>query len=157
MNKIIKFNELQQAVAALPRPLVLVGGCFDILHLGHVRFLKAAKKHGTVLVALESDQSLKQYKGIARPIHSQTDRAEVLSSLETVDFITLLPHFSSHQQYFDLVTTIKPNCIAVTEGDPLLANKQKQAGSVGATIITVAAIKTPSTSQLVKLLALETV
>jgi len=156
MNKVIPYQKLPNMINQLKLNLiVLVGGCFDILHLGHVRFLKEAKKYGTVLVALESDKTLKQHKGHLRPIHYQRERAEVLASLETVDYVLLLPNFTSNQDYFELVQQVKPQIIVVTAGDPLLKVKQKQADTVGAKVVIVPKISTPSTTQLAKLLGLE--
>lgn len=155
MKKIIAFNQISELINQISQPKVLVGGCFDILHLGHVRFLNEAKKLGTVLVALESDESLIKHKGHLRPIHKQDERAEVLSSLESVDYVLLLPFFSTHEEYFNLTKIISPNIIAVTEGDDQLENKQKQAKLVGAKVVVIPKINTPSTTQLLKLLDLE--
>ena len=156
MDKIITFKKLPDLISKLTdNRIVLVGGCFDILHLGHVRFLKAAKKYGTTIVALESDANLTKHKGHMRPIHKQSERAEVLASLETVDYVLLLPHFTEDQNYFELVQQIKPQLVAITKGDPLLEIKQKQADTVGAKVVIVPKISTPSTTQLAKLLGLE--
>lgn len=155
MTSIIPFDELKNRLTLIKTndvPLVFVGGCFDILHLGHVRFLKEAKKYGVVLVALESDTTLRKQKGTARPIHTQLERAEVLASLETVDYVLLLPPLSTDKDYFNLTKVVKPEVIALTEGDPQLANKQSQAQEVGAQVIIVPKITTPSTTQLAKLL-----
>ena len=158
MQKIIPFTSLEEKIKLIKQTnqnVVLVGGCFDILHLGHVRFLAACKKLGTVIVALESDQTLTQHKGHLRPIHAQSERAEVLSALESVDYVILLPYLSTHAEYFELTQSVAPQIIAATEGDPLLANKQKQAKAVGAKIVVIPKINTPSTTQLAKLLGLE--
>lgn len=156
MNKIIEFKDLSMLITDLKtNRIVLVGGCFDILHFGHVYFLKQAKKYGTLIVALESDDNLKKYKGLARPIHNQKQRAEVLAELESVDYVLLLPSMSQDREYYDLTKTISPNIIAVTDGDPLLVNKQKQAKSVAGKVVIIPKIKTPSTSALIKLLKLE--
>jgi rfaE bifunctional protein nucleotidyltransferase chain/domain len=156
MEKIITFNHLSDLLATLKSGhKVLVGGVFDILHLGHIRFLQAAKKYGTVIVALESDQNVKKYKGVSRPIHTQKERAEVLTHLHTVDFVILLPPLVSDNDYYQLVKTVSPHTIVITEGDPQLTNKQKQSEAVGAKIVVVPKIKTPSTTQLAKLLELE--
>lgn len=156
MNKVILFKDLPQFVPTLKdAETVLVGGCFDILHLGHVRFLKQAKQHGIVLVALESDQSLTAHKGHLRPIHRQEERAEVLSQLETVDHVILLPYFSKDEDYFEFTKIVSPNIIAITEGDTQLENKEIQADAVGAALITIPKINTPSTTQLAKLLQIE--
>ncbi len=156
MHKIVDFKDLSKLVNHLSKDhKVLVGGCFDILHLGHVRFLKAAKKYGRVIVALESDETLKKHKGHLRPIHKQNERAEVLANLEAVDFVLLLPYFTSDQEYFDLVKLVHPHFIAITQSDPLLKNKRQQANAVGAEIIVIPKISTPSTTQLAKLLKIE--
>ncbi len=156
MNKVAAYQDLSKLINNLTKQrLVLVGGCFDILHLGHVRFLKAAKKYGTVIVALESDKTLTKHKGHLRPIHKQSERAEVLASMETVDQIILLPYFSADKDYFDLVKVIAPDFIVLTAGDPLLNNKKQQANETRAKIIIVPKISTPSTTQLAKLLQVE--
>ena len=72
--------------------LVFTNGCFDLLHVGHVRYLQAARKLGDALaVALNSDASVCALKGESRPINSEQDRAEVLAALECVDFVTIFP------------------------------------------------------------------
>lgn len=135
---------------------VLVGGCFDLLHYGHVRFLEEAKKLGDrLVVALESDENVRRMKGEGRPIHNQGQRKEMLEALSCVDEVMSLPPMSSHQEYYDLVTRVAPQIIAITEGDPLEANKRDQATKVGATLVVIPKIPTPSTSQLAKLLGLE--
>src|SRR3990167_3899380 len=146
MQKIIPFTSLEEKIKLIKQTnqnVVLVGGCFDILHLGHVRFLAACKKLGTVIVALESDQTLTTHKGHLRPIHAQSERAEVLCALASVDYVILLPYFATHTEYFELTKTISPEIIAVTEGDPLLTNKQQQAAAVGAKITVIPKINTP--------------
>ncbi len=156
MNKVINYKDLSALIKQLPpQPKVLVGGCFDILHLGHVRFLKAAKKKGVLIVALESDVKVRQLKGVGRPIHRQNERAEVLAANSSVDYVVLLPTLSTIEEYENLTKTISPDFIALTQGDPQLINKQKQADKIGARIITIPKIPTPSTSQLAKLLKLD--
>ncbi len=156
MNKVIHYNDLPRLISKLSsNKKVLVGGCFDILHLGHVRFLREAKKYGKVLVALESDATLTKHKGHLRPIHQQAERAEVLATLRTVDYVILLPAFTKHADYFQLVKDISPQVICITAGDPLMKNKQLQAKDVGAKLIIIPKIHTPSTTQLMKLLEIE--
>ncbi|MCK4729555.1 MAG: D-glycero-beta-D-manno-heptose 1-phosphate adenylyltransferase [Desulfobacterales bacterium] len=91
-EKIIKREGLAGNVRALKRAgktIVFTNGCFDLLHIGHIRYLKSAKAEGDVLlVGLNSDRSVRQIKGPARPIVSENERAEVLASLACVDFIT---------------------------------------------------------------------
>lgn len=135
---------------------VLVGGCFDLLHYGHVRFLEEAKKLGDwLVVALESDENVRRMKGDGRPIHSQEQRKTMLEALSCVDEIISLPTMNNHQEYYDLVTKVHPQIIAITEGDPLEKNKREQAVKTSAELIVIPKIPTPSTSQLAKLLGLE--
>ncbi|MEK9143154.1 MAG: adenylyltransferase/cytidyltransferase family protein [Patescibacteria group bacterium] len=135
---------------------VLVGGCFDLLHYGHTKFLQKSKTMGDYLViALESDENVRKMKGDGRPIHSQEQRKTMLEALSCVDEVISLPPMNSHQEYYDLVTRVHPQVIAITEGDPLEKNKREQTIKAGAELIVIPKIPTPSTSQLAKLLGLE--
>ena len=93
ISKIIKLQDLQAKVAAIKQSgskVVFTNGCFDILHVGHVRYLAAARMKGDVLVVgLNSDDSVKSIKSAKRPIVKQDERAEVLASLWCVDHIIL--------------------------------------------------------------------
>ena len=95
--------------------VVLVGGCFDILHYGHISFLEKAKSLGDCLiVALESDENVKKLKGPGRPIHTQKQRAGMLKELKCVDEVILLPPIPDYER---LVQKIEPDIIAITQGD----------------------------------------
>ncbi len=88
------------------KAVVTTNGCFDILHVGHVRYLEKAKSFGDVLiVALNSDKSVKSIKGESRPINNENDRAEVLSALKSVDYVVLFDEDSP----IDLLLQIKPD------------------------------------------------
>lgn len=130
--------------------LILTGGCFDILHKGHVMFIQKAKEQtGTHFILLENDASIKKSKGPNRPIHSQEDRAYVLAHLTDVDYIVLLPGEMGDQDYDELIFALKPAIIATTKGDPTKIHKLRQAKSVGAKLVEVVKpIKNTSTSQL---------
>mgnify|MGYP001578651425 CR=1 FL=1 len=155
MNKIITLNEIE-SINRKSKNVVLVGGFFDIFHIGHLKFLEAAKKKGGLLiVALESDQNAKRLKGICRPIHSQTERAKILSTLSLVDYVLLLESVMTDQDYFALVKNIKPDIIAVTENDPIIEKKRMQAEAVGGKLLIIPKISTPSTTQLAKLLEID--
>jgi FAD synthetase len=135
---------------------VLVGGCFDLLHFGHISFLKQARALGDhLVVALESDENASRMKGPTRPIHSQKQREEMLLSLSSVDEVILLPPMNTDQGYLDLVKNVAPAVIAITQGDPIKEKKQQHAQHVNATLVEIPKIHTPSTSQLAKLLELE--
>ena len=74
------------------RRLVATNGCFDLLHVGHVRYLQAARELGDALVVgINGDASVRALKGESRPLNRESDRAEVLAALECVDFVTIFP------------------------------------------------------------------
>lgn len=139
------------------KSIVLVGGCFDILHTGHIEFLTQAKKQGNVLmVLLESDETIQHVKGGERPINNQSDRSIVLTALSIVNYVILLDHFTKDQEYDDLVKSIKPDIIATTTGDPYRIHKERQAKLVGSRVVDVVhRISHTSTSKLAELLSKE--
>jgi rfaE bifunctional protein nucleotidyltransferase chain/domain len=114
-QKIVNWNELKQHVERLRtegKKLVFTNGCFDILHAGHIRYLKEAKALGDILiVGLNSDKSVSAIKP-GRPVNPQDQRAEVLSSLEMVDYVTL---FDAETPY-ELIKLLQPD-ILVKGGD----------------------------------------
>lgn len=135
---------------------VLVGGCFDILHYGHLKFLKEARKKGNFLViALESDESTKKLKGPGRPIHSQKERKEILESISFVDKVIALPPLKNDSDYAKLVNKVKPAVIAITEGDSYKFKKMEHAKVSGAKLIEIKKIRDLSTTKLAKLIGLE--
>src|SRR5215471_3166290 len=74
------------------KKIVATNGCFDLLHVGHVRYLRAARVLGDVLiVGLNGDRSIYELKGAGRPLMTQHDRAEILAALESVDLVTVFP------------------------------------------------------------------
>lgn len=88
--------------------IVFTNGCFDVLHRGHIEFLKFCKAQGnTVVVGLNSDSSVKTIKGPDRPIHNQNDRAAVIGALETVDYITVF----DEPDPLDLIKKVKPDVL----------------------------------------------
>jgi len=104
LSKIKSVPELV-AIAGSGRKIVFTNGCFDLLHVGHVRYLQAARALGeALLVAVNGDASVRALKGPARPINTEADRAEVLAALECVDFVTI---FHS-DRVTSLVRAIRP-------------------------------------------------
>jgi len=100
-TKIIGMNELAKRakeLRAAGKKLVVTNGCFDLLHVGHVRYLQTARALGDGLaVGLNGDRSVRELKGIGRPINNEQDRAEVLAALECVDLITIFPEIRATQ------------------------------------------------------------
>ena len=109
MGKLIeqsKIEELTNQIKKQGKTIVATNGCFDILHVGHVRYLKKSKEFGDVLiVGLNSDASVRSIKGPNRPINNEFDRAEVLCALNSVDYVVLFDEDSPR----DLLELIKPN------------------------------------------------
>ena len=132
---IVRYKEIQEAENFFKdKKTILVGGCFDLIHFGHLKFLEKAKEQGNFLIiALEPDEFIKKHKG-KLPVHRQSERAEILSSLDMIDLIILLPFFKTNNDYFNLVKKVSPSIIAVTKGDRQLENKKKQALEVGAEV-----------------------
>lgn len=101
-------SRLTASLREMGRQIVFTNGCFDILHAGHVRYLKAARSFGDhLVVGLNSDISVRIIKGEQRPIIDQAQRAEVLAALSCVDFITL---FDEPDPY-ELIKAVKPNIL----------------------------------------------
>lgn len=120
------------------KSIVLAGGCFDILHIGHIKFLEEAKKKGDYLfILLESDQSVKKLKGQNRPINLAFDRAEILATINSVDYIIPLEKVMESKDYDNIVEKIHPSIIAVTKNDKALVHKQRQAVKINAKVVSV--------------------
>jgi len=115
VDKIFNWDELKQHVERLKtegKKLVFTNGCFDIIHAGHIRYLKEAKALGDILiVGLNSDTSVSAIKP-GRPVNPQDQRAEVLSSLEMVDYVTLF----DEETPYELIKFLQPD-ILVKGGD----------------------------------------
>ncbi|PIT99359.1 MAG: D-glycero-beta-D-manno-heptose 1-phosphate adenylyltransferase [Bdellovibrionales bacterium CG10_big_fil_rev_8_21_14_0_10_45_34] len=93
--------------------VVFTNGCFDLLHVGHVRYLKQARSLGDILVVgVNTDSSVKRLKGPSRPIQNENDRAEILSSLECVDLVCLF----TEETPIELIKKVRPD-ILVKGGD----------------------------------------
>jgi len=157
MKKVISINQATGICKKLRlknKKIVLAGGCFDILHIGHIAFLEKAKEKGDCLfILLESDLSIKKLKGRKRPINNQTDRAKILASISYIDYVVNLNQDMKNEDYDKIVNNIKPSVIATTKGDKKLKYKKRQADSVGSKILEVTnLVKDQSTTRLVKLL-----
>lgn len=156
-HKILTQDQLSVVTKQLhdeKKQIVLVGGCFDILHAGHIAFLKKAKEQGdALLVFIESDTHIKQLKGAHRPVNKQFDRATVLANLALVDYVVMLPEQVDDKTYDDLVIQIKPAIIATTAGDTYRHFKENHAKKVGAKVVDVIeSIENQSTTRILSIL-----
>src|ERR1700733_8581411 len=111
MGKIVSQDELIQVTARDKRDgrrIVFTNGCFDLLHPGHVRCLAGARALGDVLVvAINSDRSVRGNKGYGRPLVPERDRAEVLAALSSVDYVTIFDEPTPR----DLISRVLPNIL----------------------------------------------
>ena len=157
MAIILSLRELEKFLTREEKgSIVLAGGCFDILHIGHVRFLSKAKgMEDYLIVLLESDEKVGKLKGKNRPFFIQKERAEMLSALRSVDLVVLLPTIENDNDYLNLLMKIKPDIIAVTASDPIIEKKKSQAKEIGAKLKVIPFTKTYSTSSLAKILRVE--
>jgi rfaE bifunctional protein, domain II len=116
MAAILSLAELKaerERLRSAGKVVVLTNGCFDLLHPGHVRYLREARRLGDVLiVALNSDHAVRELKGPARPILNQSDRAEVISALACVDYVSVFDDVSPRE----MIASILPD-VLVKGGD----------------------------------------
>lgn len=116
IQKVLAGSQLDQTLSEykkLNKKIVFTNGCFDLLHIGHVRYLEQAKAQGDILiVGINTDASVKKIKGPTRPIQNENDRAEILASLKAVDHTVLF----NEDTPIDLIKHIKPD-VLVKGGD----------------------------------------
>jgi rfaE bifunctional protein nucleotidyltransferase chain/domain len=153
IEKIIDMSELparRAQLRAAGQKLVFTNGCFDLLHVGHVRYLAAARAEGDVLmVGLNGDESVRALKGPNRPINGERDRAEVLAALESVDLVTIFPEVRATR----LLAIVQPD-VYVKGGDytPETLNPEERAvlDQVGAEICIIPFEPGYSTSRMIQ-------
>ena len=127
-----QLSAIREQLGATGKALVFTNGCFDLLHVGHVRYLREARALGDALVvAVNGDASVRALKGPTRPINSEDDRAEVLAALECVDFVVIF----HTERVTEVVRTIRPHIYAkggdytVASLDPGERSALEQAGA----------------------------
>jgi len=130
------------------KKLVFTNGVFDILHVGHVRYLAQAKELGDALVvAINSDASVRELKGEGRPLVSQNDRAEVLSALSSVDYVTVFDDNSPRS----LIAKLLPD-VLVKGGDYALdqIHGREEVEAAGGRVVSLQFVEGSSTSQIIE-------
>lgn len=160
MNRIINTEKAIKISKKLKREgkrIVLAGGVFDILHVGHIKFLRAAKKKGDILfILLESDKNVAKFKGNNRPINNQKERAMVLSSLRSVDYVIILGEMKTNSDYDKLVINLKPDIIATTKKSQQIIHNARQAKLVDAELaLVINRISNKSTTRLANIISQE--
>ena len=152
-KKIVDADQLaavSQEMRNKGRKLVLTNGCFDLLHVGHVRYLEAARALGDALaVAINGDESVRALKGDGRPLNNEANRAEVIAALGCVDHVIVFPELRATQ----LLEKVRPT-IYVKGGDytqdTLHAEERAALGRTGAEIRILPLEKGHSTSSLIE-------
>ena len=152
-QKILSLPELGRRAEEMRQAgqqLVLTNGCFDLLHVGHARYLLQARQLGDFLVvAINGDESVRSLKGAGRPLNSAEDRAEVLAALACVDFVTIFPGMRATP----VIEALRP-AIYVKGGDYTLETLDPEEVAalkrVGAEIKTLPLVPGKSTSSLIE-------
>jgi D-beta-D-heptose 7-phosphate kinase/D-beta-D-heptose 1-phosphate adenosyltransferase len=149
-EKIKAKDELRDILDGLKgrgKRIVFTNGCFDILHIGHIRCLEEAKKEGDILiVAINSDRSIRSIKGPSRPFTPETERAEVLSALACVDYVVIF----DEPDPLELISSLKPN-ILVKGGDwtPETTIGREVVEGMGGKVVIIPQVQGVSTSAFV--------
>lgn len=131
--------------------LVMTNGCFDLLHIGHVRYLQAARRMGdALLVAVNSDASVRRIKGPSRPVVPELERAEIIGSLRSVDYVMLFDDPTPAM----IIDAIVPD-ILVKGSDWKIENivGRKTVEAAGGKVVTVDLVRDLSTSAIIKRIA----
>ena len=150
LSKTLSFADLTAERARLRdagQTLVFTNGCFDILHVGHVRYLQAARALGDALVvAINSDDSTRQLKGAQRPIVPQDERAEMLAALECVTYVTVFDELSPRP----LIAALLPD-VLVKGGDWTLdeIHGREETEAAGGRVLPLPFVEGKSTTNIV--------
>jgi D-beta-D-heptose 7-phosphate kinase/D-beta-D-heptose 1-phosphate adenosyltransferase len=150
-KKILTRDELlieRQALRAAAQKLVFTNGVFDILHVGHVRYLRLARTLGNALVvAVNSDRTVRELKGEGRPLTPENDRAEVLAGLEAVDYVTIFDDVSPRS----LIAELLPDVLA-KGGDYSLdqIHGREEVEAAGGSVVSLPFVEGVSTSALIE-------
>ncbi len=140
--------EVRARLRAAGRRLVFTNGCFDILHVGHVRYLQGARALGdALLVAINSDRAVRELKGAGRPVMSEDERAEVLAALAAVDYVMVFDELSPRR----LIAELLPD-VLVKGGDYALdeIHGREEVEAAGGRVVALPFIAGASTTDLIE-------
>ena len=151
IGKILSLDELlgmRQGLRAAGKSLVFTNGVFDLLHVGHVRYLAAARALGDALVvAINSDRRVRELKGAGRPVINESERAEILAALRQVDYVTIFDHLSPRS----LIARVLPD-VLVKGGDYGLdeIHGREEVEAAGGKVISLPFVEGASTSTIIE-------
>lgn len=150
-DKIVNLPRLKAIVSKLrtkKKKIIFTNGCFDLIHIGHIKYLEKAKAQGGILiVGINSDSSMRKIKGPKRPIIKQGDRAKIIAGLEAVDYVSIFNETTP----LKMIMTIKPDILV--KGADWQLNKIVGADfitSYGGRTISIPLIKDRSTSRIIR-------
>ena len=138
----------RQRLRAAGKRLVFTNGVFDLLHVGHVRYLEQARALGdALLVAINSDRTVRELKGPERPVFDQAERAEILAALRFVDYVTVFDDVSPRS----LITELLPD-VLVKGGDYQLdqIHGREEVEAAGGKVISLPFVEGASTTDIIK-------
>jgi D-beta-D-heptose 7-phosphate kinase/D-beta-D-heptose 1-phosphate adenosyltransferase len=151
IEKILSPEEMlreRQRLRAAGKRLVFTNGVFDLLHLGHVRYLAAARALGDALVvAINSDRTVRELKGPDRPVFNEAERAEILAALRSVDYVTVFDNISPRS----LITELLPD-VLVKGGDYQLdqIHGREEVEAAGGKVVSLPFVEGSSTTSLIE-------
>ncbi|HEX8160779.1 MAG TPA: D-glycero-beta-D-manno-heptose 1-phosphate adenylyltransferase [Pyrinomonadaceae bacterium] len=149
-EKILSRDAAAEARARLRsegRRLVFTNGCFDLLHVGHVRYLREARRLGDALiVAINSDRAVRELKGAGRPVMTAEERAEVLAALEAVSYVTVFDELSPRR----LIARLLPD-VLVKGGDYALSeiHGREEVEAAGGRVLALPFVEGASTTDII--------
>jgi rfaE bifunctional protein nucleotidyltransferase chain/domain len=151
LNKVYSLFELKNIIEKEKKrgkKIVLANGCFDLIHVGHIRYLKEAKNKGDILVvALNSDESVRKIKGSGRPLLKERERAEIISSFYFVDYVTIFSEINVEK----VLLSLKPDIHAKgSDYTPETVPEKDVVKNYGGKIEITGGPKLKSTSQIIK-------
>jgi D-beta-D-heptose 7-phosphate kinase/D-beta-D-heptose 1-phosphate adenosyltransferase len=151
IDKLLSPDELlgvRQGLRTAGKVLVFTNGVFDLLHVGHVRYLSAARALGdALLVAINSDRTVRELKGAGRPITNESERAEILAALRQVDYVTIFDDLSPRS----LIAQLLPD-VLVKGGDYNLdeIHGREEVEAAGGRVISLPFVAGASTSTILE-------
>ncbi len=147
---ILQYEDAKKVLPTIKNS-VFVSGCFDILHIGHIRFLQEASKYGdSLVILLEGDEFVQQTKK-RDSFHTQNERAEILSSLKFVHSVVLLPRLESEIDYQRMFNDLAPHIVVVSSHDPYVRVKREQVAKAGGIVEEISTlVENKSTSKILE-------
>lgn len=147
-SKVVSAGQLLQEIGrrrAAGQSIAFTNGCFDLLHMGHVRYLRQAREHGSCLVvAINSDDSVRRLKGSDRPVIGERERAEMLGALECVDYVVIFDEDTP----IGLLEVLRPDVLVKGGSTPVVVGREL-VESYGGKVMTMDLVAGMSTTQII--------